>query len=665
MKSQSRVVCSNKSPRVVDMTSNHSKNHANNISEGDDSSLRSLSSEDVSQVAPRGYCCAKSINPADGRGRKLHLLQMLVLPFIPIMALIVQTSIMLNDIVILRRESMDIENQVTAATELGKVVTRMQLERSEVAFFVYTNGTHYRTNLEQRFQLTNEALQNMSFWPLTLHFEDGRKVYLDRETFLKNLTTFRQTVKQSEETTITDVLSWYTSVNSAMLEQMTQQIKETDTSGVWRYLLAFKNLLKSIESTGVASVYGVNYFGQGFLKRRNYISYIQHDSIARDLLNTSLNYVPKLKKEYQILTMTMHEYGNIKKNNDIIIRNEQINANYTSALNYFDSIALYIDELRKLQRSLRVTIGDYVHENLQDAAHQEALGIAILVVVLAVSPVIIWLVHNAVATIQLYAANLSKKAKELKREKRKSDLLLFQMLPPSVATQLKQTRQVPAEYYASVTVYFSDIVGFTEIAAISTPLEVVTFLNKIYKQFDAKIECYDVYKVETIGDSYMVASGLPVKNGNKHVAEIASMALDLLAGSKHFKIPHRKSEKLQIRSGAHTGPVVAGIVGSKMPRYCLFGDTVNTASRMESTGEASKIHISLEMKKALDAIGGFRTEERGMVEVKGKGLMETYWLTCKEGGIHRNVEIEAPSYFAEDEDNEPVFIKRLRNENYF
>lgn len=113
----------------------------------------------------------------------------------------------------------------------------------------------------------------------------------------------------------------------------------------------------------------------------------------------------------------------------------------------------------------------------------------------------------------------------------------------------------------------------------------VTFLNKIYKLFDARIECYDVYKVETIGDSYMVASGLPVPNGNKHISEIASMALDLLSGSSLFKIPHRMSEKLRIRSGIHTGPVVAGIVGSKMPRYCLFGDTVNTASRMESTGE--------------------------------------------------------------------------------
>uniref|UniRef100_A0A6P7FZE2 guanylate cyclase n=1 Tax=Diabrotica virgifera virgifera TaxID=50390 RepID=A0A6P7FZE2_DIAVI len=577
---------------VSDMAIPNPKSIPNNISEADDNSLRSLSSEDVSQ-APRGYCCAKSINPADGRGRKLHLLQMLILPFIPILALIIQTSVLLNNIMVTRNEVMEINNQVTIATELGKVVTRLQLERSEVAFYVYTNGSLLRTNLTKRFELTDEALRNMSSWPpVSLTFEGNKIPYMDKESFQRNLTNFRHTVI-SEDSSIKDVVSWYTSLNAALLEHLTQQIKENDNSGVWRYLLAFKNLLKSIESTGIAMVYGVNYFGQGILQSQNYINYITHDAIAKDLLNTSLNYVSQMKREYEYVTINMANYSHIKLKNDIIMKNTVRLPNYSEALAYFDMMATYTDELRKIQRSLRVLIQDYVDENLQNSANTEAMGIAILVLVLSVSPVIIWLVRNAVATIQLYAANLAKKAKELKREKKKSDLLLFQMLPPIVATQLKQTRQVPAEYYASVTVYFSDIVGFTEIAAVSTPLEVVTFLNKIYKQFDARIECYDVYKVETIGDSYMVASGLPEKN-------------------------------------------------------------------------ASKIHISLDMKRALDLIGGYKTEHRGLVDVKGKGLMDTYWLTCKEGGLNRTVEMDTPSYFPEEDDDvEPVFIKRLRNESYF
>ncbi|KAK9496336.1 hypothetical protein O3M35_013354 [Rhynocoris fuscipes] len=441
-----------------------------------------------------------------------------------------------------------------------------------------------------------------------------------------------------------------------MLVHLTDQIKETDNSGVWRYLIAFKNLLRSIEHLGISMVNGINYFARGELMAHNYISFVRDTVIGQDLLNGSFTYWPHLRSLYKNLTKSPN-FALMQYNQRKILNNVRQTPSVEDAKKYFDLMATYVDELRKLQATLRRQIRDYVNSDLQDANRQEAVGITILVIVLLVSPIIIILVRNAVATIQMYAANLAQKASELKIEKHRSDTLLYQMLPPSVAQRLKHTQHVPAEYYEHVTVYFSDIVGFTEIAAVSTPLEVVKFLNKVYRLFDALIEKYDVYKVETIGDSYMVASGLPVKNGKRHVSEIATMALDLMDGSTLFLIPHRPSERLHIRSGVHTGPVVAGIVGTKMPRYCLFGDTVNTASRMESTGEALKIHISLEMKKALDEVGGFKTEHRGFVDIKGKGVLDTYWLLSKDGGLKRNTEKDLAEYA---DDHEPIYMRRLR-----
>ncbi|KAM6473127.1 atrial natriuretic peptide receptor 2-like [Liasis olivaceus] len=228
---------------------------------------------------------------------------------------------------------------------------------------------------------------------------------------------------------------------------------------------------------------------------------------------------------------------------------------------------------------------------------------------------------------------VAERTQDLTYEKQKTDRLLYSMLPKQVADDLRQGKPLQAQSYVNSTIFFSDIVGFTQLSSTSTPYQVVDFLNKLYTTFDEIIDNYDVYKVETIGDAYMVVSGVPRENGIRHASEIASMALDLVLVCKTFRIPHKPDTQLKIRAGIHSGPVVAGIVGTKMPRYCLFGDTVNTASRMESTSEALKIQCSSSTYQLLQQIGEYVLVCRGNLQIKGKGDMVTYWLEGKKSGI--------------------------------
>ncbi|KAK9536379.1 hypothetical protein VZT92_006165 [Zoarces viviparus] len=245
------------------------------------------------------------------------------------------------------------------------------------------------------------------------------------------------------------------------------------------------------------------------------------------------------------------------------------------------------------------------------------------------------IIDSMLRMLEQYSSNLEdlirERTEELEVERQKTDKLVAQMLPKSVAQALKTGKPVKPEHFSEVTLYFSDIVGFTTISALSDPIEVVDLLNDLYTLFDAIIGLHDVYKVETIGDAYMVASGVPTRNGNRHAAEMANMSLDILHCIGTFKMRHMPELRVRIRIGLHSGPVVAGVVGLTMPRYCLFGDTVNTASRMESTGLPYRIHVNRRTVDVLNELKlGYKIEHRGMTELKGKGVENTYWLVGRE-----------------------------------
>lgn len=207
------------------------------------------------------------------------------------------------------------------------------------------------------------------------------------------------------------------------------------------------------------------------------------------------------------------------------------------------------------------------------------------------------------------------------------EVLLSEVLPKNIANDLKLGKTVQAESYENVTIFFSDIVGFTRISAAGTPIDVVKMLNLMYTTFDDVASRFDVYKVATIGDAYFVASGVPDRNGDRHAGEICSIGLKLLEVVSTLTIPHVPSEVLQLRMGIHSGPCLAGVVGIKMPRYLLFGDTVDIASKMESSGQAMAIHVSEVTVNLLQSSQSFRFEEReDVITIKGLGSFKTFWL---------------------------------------
>jgi adenylate cyclase len=210
---------------------------------------------------------------------------------------------------------------------------------------------------------------------------------------------------------------------------------------------------------------------------------------------------------------------------------------------------------------------------------------------------------------------------DLEAEREKSEKLLLNILPVKVATRLKAGEDLIADKFADVTVLFADLVGFTPLSTRLQPRQLVDLLNRIFSSFDDLALELGLEKIKTIGDCYMAAAGLPEPRPD-HARIAADMALGMLKKLK--AINEKAGEALELRIGMHTGPVVAGVIGTHKFVYDAWGDAVNTASRMESHGKAGEIHVSPMTFRLLR--NDYTFSPRGPVEIKGKGMMETYFL---------------------------------------
>jgi adenylate cyclase len=242
--------------------------------------------------------------------------------------------------------------------------------------------------------------------------------------------------------------------------------------------------------------------------------------------------------------------------------------------------------------------------------------------------------HNFLERDRAYA-DMERSLRHLELERAKSDHLLLNIFPAQIVERLKKGERAIADIFPHVSVLFADIVGFTKLSALVSPRELLGTINVIFSAFDQLVDFYDLEKIKTIGDAYMIVSGLPTERSD-HAEAIANIALDMQSQLNEIvqmaveHIDRDIQKNFSIRIGIHSGPVIAGIVGKRKFLYDLWGDTVNTASRMESHGAPHRIHVS---EATYDLLGNqYRFEARGEIDIKGKGLMKTYFLIGKNPG---------------------------------
>ncbi|KAL4234664.1 hypothetical protein ACF0H5_006305 [Mactra antiquata] len=489
-------------------------------------------------------------------------------------------------------------------------------------------GPGTKSFLLEEYDKTDKAFEDMWSWPEEF-------AYHPNETFrtkakLIRYINFHRTKLDPTTSDVYGEIDFYSDIVNFFMDWMIERIRESGFGDTWKSLVVFQKITRCLLDSGAERAYGAMFFAQG-----NFLNGDLYDNYFRRIFRFSYNY--RSASYYSDLVDPLldqrteqQEYTRSIRSLRDEIKYSNFSGDYQSAIkaqDYFDNASFRVDYLSGLQSQVASRVINNVNATVRNFVSNIIIyGVTATIVIISF-PLIVFFTEALTSNMQAYSKVLAKASNELNQEKTRTESLIYQMLPRSVAERLKRKSKVDSEFFKSATIMFTSIVDFTQLSIEYTPMELVSLLNVLYSLIDETIEKYDVYKVETINDTYMVVSGVPTPNGSRHASEIAYLALNIVSLVKEkAMVPRNMNIPIQLLVGVNTGSVSAGVVGTIMLRYCLFGDTVNTASRMRSYSQPNQIHISDTTHKNLKKTGFFKMQSRGLVVVKGKGSMNTYWL---------------------------------------
>ena len=504
-------------------------------------------------------------NPNTKAGRRLQMARVLLVLLVPTVGVLAYAAQQLSNSITLQKDLTTLRVQLLDSHSIGELLHSLQLEREQVVFSMATNSTfHAAASLHQVFLETNSKLDDVQHWPKPLESQD----HFDTKPHFQIYLQERRDDLDSGKYSILEGIVFYNGIIKVFIVLLTTILIDTTNGGLWSLLIAYKMLLGAGEHYGVTMTIGLEYYLHCNVTPEERFLFTRNDALGKYHINNVMIYAPFLGDYYMD---QVYVAGGLEESLETtrydLYHETATNCSLSKAVTYFDDMIVFMDILKEMQYTLEDALLKNISNLLILAAEDVIISISIFIVILILAPFLITMVHRMTAAVQAFAHEVAEKSHQLESEKKRADKLLFTMLPKEVATALKNKTPVKAQYYDDVTIYFSDIVGFTKLSSISSPMQIVEFLNVLYNFFDGKIERYDVYKVETIGDAYMVASGLPTRNGRRHAGEISSLALDLLEGIGSFVIPHLTTEKLRLRVGLHTGrSKVLHVLGSLRKR---------------------------------------------------------------------------------------------------